>query len=184
MKSCIGPRLVGWFRNGPRNRSAVRLSLEPHTRPLPTGSPRCVERRDLADVVDKATRGRMMAGIRGKHTKPEILVRKALFAAGYRFRLHRRDLPGAPDVALPGRKIAIFVHGCFWHRHTCRAGRSLPSIRSEFWSTKLARNVERDKVTQKQLRRLGWTVVVVWECQLKQHAIDSAVSRVLRALKH
>lgn len=125
-----------------------------------------------------------MAAVRATNTGPELTLRRALHTLGCRYGLHDNSLPGKPDIVFPKKRVAVLVHGCFWHRHTCRAGRSLPSVRSEFWSTKLARNVERDKVTQKQLRRLGWTVVVVWECQLKQHAIDSAVSRVLRALKH
>lgn len=105
-----------------------------------------------------------MAGIRVKHTKPEMLVRKALFAAGYRFRLHRQDLPGVPDIVLPGRKIAIFVHGCFWHRHKgCRLSK-LPESNAEFWRAKLDGNVNRDKLAIKALRAANWRVLVVWEC--------------------
>ena len=136
------------------------------------------------DVLTREQRRRCMAAVRATNTGPELTLRRALHTLGCRYGLHDNSLPGKPDIVFPKKRVAVLVHGCFWHRHTCRAGRSLPSVRSEFWSTKLARNVERDKVTQKQLRRLGWTVVVVWECQLKQHAIDSAVSRVLRALKH
>src|SRR5690349_6902310 len=97
------------------------------------------------DVVGPAARSRMMAGIRGKDTKPEMLVRRCLTAAGARYRLHRRDLPGAPDIALPGAKVAIFVHGCFWHVHCgCRFA-ATPATRPEFWRAKLQGNVERDE---------------------------------------
>ena len=93
----------------------------------------------MVDIVSPAVRSRMMAGIQGKNTRPEVWVRKTLHAAGYRFRLHRRDLPGAPDIVLPGRKIAIFVHGCFWHMHGgCRLAK-LPSTRTEFWQAKRMR---------------------------------------------
>lgn len=121
----------------------------------------------MADVVTPETRSRMMAGIRGKDTKPEMLVRQALFAGGLRFRLHRRDLPGAPDIALPGRKVAIFVHGCFWHRHErCRYAK-LPATRSEFWKAKLEGNVERDERAIEALRAMGWRVLIVWECAIR-----------------
>lgn len=122
----------------------------------------------------------MMAGIKGKNTKPEMLVRKALFAAGYRFRLHRKDLPGSPDIVLPGRKVAIFVHGCFWHaHHGCRLAK-LPATRPEFWSEKLGRNVARDAAALSALRLGGWRVLVVWECFTRQQrdlpAIAAAIS--------
>ena len=109
----------------------------------------------------------MMSGIRGKDTKPEMIVRKALFAAGYRFRLHRRDLPGAPDVVMPGRKIAIFVHGCFWHKHAKCKYAKLPSTRPEFWQVKLAGNVERDQKAIDSLMFSGWRVLTVWEFNSK-----------------
>jgi DNA mismatch endonuclease (patch repair protein) len=121
----------------------------------------------MADVVDPATRSRMMSGIQGKNTKPEMAVRRALFAAGFRFRLHRRDLPGAPDIVMPGRNIAIFVHGCFWHRHAgCRYAK-LPATRPEFWKDKLGRNVERDWRAVDELLSTGWRVMVVWECAIR-----------------
>ena len=122
----------------------------------------------------------MMAGIKGKNTKPEMLVRKALFATGYRFRLHRKDLPGNPDIVLPGRKVAIFVHGCFWHAHQgCKLAK-LPSTRPEFWREKLGRNVARDAAAVSTLRLQGWRVLLVWECFIRQQrelpAISAAVS--------
>ena len=116
------------------------------------------------DVVSRATRSRMMAGIGPRHTKPERVVRHALTRAGFRYRLHRKDLPGAPDVVLPGRRLAIFVHGCFWHRHAgCRLAK-LPSTNREFWATKLERNAERDRRAVEALLSNGWRVLTVWEC--------------------
>lgn len=121
----------------------------------------------MADVVDAQTRSRMMSGIQGRNTRPEMAVRRALFAAGFRFRLHRRDLPGAPDVVLPGRKVAVFVHGCFWHRHSgCRYSK-LPATRPEFWRMKLDRNVERDRNVVESLLAMGWRVLIVWECAIR-----------------
>lgn len=105
-----------------------------------------------------------MSGIRGKNTKPELLARRALFAAGYRFRLHRRDLPGAPDIVLPGRKVAIFVHGCFWHLHAGCKNARLPSTRPEFWLGKLEGNVARDRCALEALVLDDWRVLTVWEC--------------------
>lgn len=108
-----------------------------------------------------------MSGIRGKNTKPEILVRNALTIKGYRYRLHRKDLPGAPDIVMPGRHIAIFVHGCFWHQHEgCRLAKK-PSTRSEFWAAKLGANVERDRKATSLLSEQGWRVLQVWECATK-----------------
>jgi len=111
-----------------------------------------------------------MSGIRGKNTKPEILVRNALTIKGYRYRLHRKDLPGAPDIVMPGRHIAIFVHGCFWHQHEgCRLAKQ-PSTRSEFWAAKLGANVERDRKATSLLSEQGWRVLQVWECATKSLA--------------
>ena len=118
----------------------------------------------MADVVSPADRSRMMAGIKGKNSQPEHLVRRLLFASGYRFRLHRRDLPGTPDILMPGRKIAIFVHGCFWHIHQrCRYSK-MPSTRPDFWKAKLEANVERDRRAVEKLQAMGWRVLCVWEC--------------------
>ena len=108
-----------------------------------------------------------MSGIRGKNTRPEIQIRKLLHAAGYRFRLHRRDLPGNPDIVLPRYHIAIFVHGCFWHGHeNCQLFR-LPKSRTEFWEKKISGNVERDKRNIEDLLEQGWRVLLVRECALK-----------------
>jgi DNA mismatch endonuclease (patch repair protein) len=125
----------------------------------------------MVDVVSPVTRSRMMSGIGSKNTKPEMIVRKALFAAGYRYRLHRRDLPGAPDVVMSGKKIAIFVHGCFWHMHSgCRFAK-LPATRPEFWKTKLVANVQRDRHAIEALAASGWRILTVWECATRS-AVD------------
>ena len=121
-----------------------------------------------------------MRANRAKHTKPEMAVRKLLYAMGYRFRLHRRDLPGTPDIVFPGRLKAIQVHGCFWHQHEgCRRA-TLPATRRAFWLPKLARNKERDKIAEVELRRLGWKVVTVWECEL--HDTETLRSKLLAFL--
>lgn len=134
----------------------------------------------MADIVDPATRSRMMSGIGGRNTKPEIIVRKALFAAGFRFRLHRKDLPGRPDIVLPGRRIAVFVHGCFWHAHRgCRYAKTLAS-RREIWEAKLAANVERDRRAINALLSAGWRVLVVWECATRSAEMRVALPELLR----
>lgn len=120
----------------------------------------------MADVHDKATRSRNMAAIRGKNTKPELLVRSALHRAGFRFRLHS-DLPGKPDIVLPKYKAVIFVHGCFWHRHDCPAFKQPGGENAAFWRAKLDRNVERDLEVAAQLDALGWRQLIIWECALR-----------------
>lgn len=124
----------------------------------------------MTDVVSRETRSRMMSGIRGKNTKPEHVVRKALFAAGFRFRLHRRDLPGVPDILLPGLRVAIFVHGCFWHRHRKCLYAKMPATRSDFWREKLEGNESRDRKNVEALLAFGWRVLVVWECATRKNA--------------
>jgi len=120
----------------------------------------------LIDVVDPAKRSLMMAGIRGKNTKPELTIRRALHALGFRYRLHCKDLPGNPDLCFPRWKAVIFVHGCFWHGHDCHLFR-LPSTRPEFWGAKIRRNREVDQRSLDALLAAGWRVAVVWECSLK-----------------
>lgn len=107
-----------------------------------------------------------MARIRKVDTKPEMIVRRLAHALGYRFRLHRRDLPGTPDLVFPARRKIIQVHGCFWHRHDCPDGRKLPRSKPEYWRPKLERNAKRDAVDAARLRELGWDVLTLWECQL------------------
>ena len=121
----------------------------------------------MVDSIDQATRSVVMARIRGKNTQPELIVRKLLFAVGYRYRLHVRNLPGSPDLVFPSRKKAIFVHGCFWHLHdNCNQAR-MPKSRVEFWSEKLNGNRARDERTCAALVQAGWQVCVVWECELR-----------------
>lgn len=120
-----------------------------------------------------------MSGIRTKGTKPELIVRKALFRAGFRFRLHRRDLPGSPDIVLPGRRVALFVHGCFWHAHeNCRYAKT-PASRQEFWGPKLSANVKRDRESRDALLSSGWRVLVVWECATRTAAVRDALPDIL-----
>ena len=121
----------------------------------------------MTDVHTSEQRRRNMAAIHGKDTKPEIRVRSALHALGYRFRLHSKKLPGKPDVVLPKHHLVIFVHGCFWHSHSCRYGSVVPATRAEFWSAKRAGTVERDAKKDEALRALGWRVVTIWECETK-----------------
>ena len=108
-----------------------------------------------------------MAAIKSKNTKPEIAVRKLLHSMGYRFRLHRKDLPGSPDIVLPKYKTVIFVHGCFWHRHENCKYATTPKTREEFWDNKFKQNVQRDKNNFKELKNLNWKVLVLWECEVK-----------------
>ena len=109
----------------------------------------------------------MMSAVRGKNTAPERAVRAALFAAGYRYRLHRKDLAGSPDIVLPRHRLAVFVHGCFWHGHECPKGRR-PTSNVDFWNPKLDRNMARDRNNRTRLEAVGWKVVVVWECDVPQ----------------
>jgi DNA mismatch endonuclease (patch repair protein) len=119
----------------------------------------------MADRVTSEIRSRMMRAVKGKDTKPELEVRRALHAAGFRFRLHRRDLSGRPDVVLPRFNVAVFVHGCFWHGHDCARGKR-PSSNKTFWSKKIGSNIERDRRNIVALQDHGWTVFVLWQCGL------------------
>jgi DNA mismatch endonuclease, patch repair protein len=124
------------------------------------------DNRRPMDIVDKETRSRMMGGIRGKDTKPEMAVRRLAHRMGYRFRLHRRDLAGSPDLVFPGRRKVIFVHGCYWHRHDgCRFAYS-PKSNQEFWTRKFDLNVLRDRRVEQELVQLGWKVLTIWECEI------------------
>ncbi len=122
----------------------------------------------MADIVDAKTRSRMMAGIRGKNTTPEVRLRKALHGAGFRFRLHSAKLPGRPDIVLPKFRAAVFVHGCFWHRHEGCRNASVPKSNAEFWEDKFARNVERDTANVAGLHAVGWRVAIIWECAIRK----------------
>ncbi len=108
-----------------------------------------------------------MRSVKGKDTVPEMTVRRMVHGMGYRYRLHRKDLPGKPDLVFSSRKKVVFVHGCFWHGHDCKRGARSPKTNSEYWRSKIERNVSRDARNRQELERSGWTVLVVWECELK-----------------
>lgn len=118
------------------------------------------------DIVTREQRSRMMSGIKGKNTKPELLLRSVLHAQGFRFRIQRKDLPGKPDIVLPKYKTIIFVHGCFWHRHPGCKYAYTPKSNVEFWKNKLEGNVARDRITKEKLEALQWRVLIIWECQI------------------
>lgn len=131
------------------------------------------------DIWTTSKRSKVMSRIRGKNTKPELKLRSALFSLGYRFRIHVNTLPGKPDIVLPKFKLIIFVHGCFWHYHRkCKEGR-IPSTNSIYWKQKLEKNVFRDRKSIQQLRKIGWKVITVWECEIERK-IDSVVNRILK----
>lgn len=122
----------------------------------------------MTDRISEARRSWNMSRIRGKDTKPEIAVRSMLHRLGYRFRLHRNDLPGRPDIVLPSRKTVILVHGCYWHRHPgCRYAYS-PKSRVDFWEKKFSENIARDRRNMDELQSIGWRALVVWECELRE----------------
>lgn len=124
----------------------------------------------MTDRLSKPERSTLMGRIRGKDTRPELALRRLLHGLGYRFRLHRRDLPGRPDLVFPGRRKAIFLHGCFWHRHQGCRNATIPKSSADFWTAKFRANVDRDARNLADLAALGWDVLVVWECELK--AVD------------
>ncbi|MCY3879284.1 MAG: very short patch repair endonuclease [Rhodobacteraceae bacterium] len=112
-------------------------------------------------------RSRNMRAIKGRDTKPEMRVRRLLHSMGYRYRLHRKDLPGKPDIVFGPRRKVIFVHGCFWHGHSCKAGQRIPKTNTEFWSNKIEANIERDRRQLEALSQAGWTALMLWECELR-----------------
>jgi DNA mismatch endonuclease, patch repair protein len=131
------------------------------------------------DVYGAEKRSAVMRQVKGRDTTPEMRVRKALTKLGARYRLHRKDLPGNPDIVLPGRKLALFVHGCFWHGHDCARGSRVPKQNRDYWVAKVGRNVARDARSREALAALGWRVETIWECELKAAA---ALEARLRAL--
>ncbi|WP_343214789.1 very short patch repair endonuclease [Dyella sp. RRB7] len=134
------------------------------------------------DRLSSEQRSKHMSLIRSKDTKPERKVRSTLHALGYRFRLHNKELPGKPDLVFRARKKVIFVHGCFWHGHGCRGEHYNPKSNTEYWVAKIERNRQRDRQTAALLRRLGWGVATVWECQLRRE--NSWLRRIQRFLEH
>jgi DNA mismatch endonuclease (patch repair protein) len=136
----------------------------------------------MPDRFTRSERSRVMRAVKSGDTTPELAVRRLVHRLGYRFRLHRRDLPGQPDLVFPRLGKVIQVHGCFWHRHACSAGQSTPATRLDYWRAKFARNVARDRSNLRRLRRLGWSVLVVWECQTRashRAALEARIARFL-----
>lgn len=134
------------------------------------------------DIWSKEKRSEVMSKIRGKNTKPEMIVRSQLFMQGFRFRVHQKNLPGKPDIVLPKYKTVIFVHGCFWHYHKdCKEGR-VPPTNTSFWRLKLDKNVQRDEEHRLQLEKLGWQVLIVWECEIERRLQD-VINKIVQHLK-
>lgn len=136
----------------------------------------------MPDPFTPAERRRIMQAVKSGDTKPEMIVRRLVHRLGYRYRLHDAKLPGKPDLVLPRLHLVIFVHGCFWHRHHCRAGQSTPASRTDYWAPKFERTVLRDRRNAKQLRRLGWRLLTVWECQTTARRREQLAARLERRL--
>lgn len=134
------------------------------------------------DPLTPAERSELMARVRSVDTKPEMLVRRLVHRLGYRYRLHDRSIPGSPDLVFKGKKKVIFVNGCFWHRHRCANGRRIPKSRVAFWTTKFEENVKRDRRVERALRRAGWRILLVWECQARKPQFAALVRRIERFL--
>lgn len=132
------------------------------------------------DVLTKQQRKQCMSAVRNKDTKPEIVVRKLVHSLGYRYRLHGSNLPGKPDLVLTSKRKVIFVHGCFWHRHSCKKGRSMPLTQKEFWREKLDNNKVRDRRDRRKLKELGWQTMIVWECETRN--IEKLTKKLKRFL--
>ena len=133
------------------------------------------------DSLSKERRSWNMSRIKGRDTKPEVIVRSLLHMMGYRFRLHRKDFPGKPDIVLPKYRTVIFVHGCFWHRHKSCKFAYVPKTRVEFWQNKFQGNIERDKLNQAKLKKAGWQVIVIWECHIKKlKALQKTLKKMLK----
>ena len=137
----------------------------------------------MADVLDKEERSELMAKVRSTNTKPELLVRQFLFSKGFRFRLHDKALPAKPDIKLSKHKCLIFINGCFWHGHKNCKIYVMPKTNKKFWYGKIEANINRDKKSFRELRKLGWKVIIVWECQLKpkmrEKTLHNLVNKIL-----
>lgn len=138
----------------------------------------------MTDTVSKKRRSEIMRNVKGKHTKPEMIVRKFLHSQGFRFRIHDKKLPGNPDIKLTKYKTVIFVNGCFWHGHeSCRIY-VMPKTNVDFWNDKILKNINRDKIIINNLKELGWNVIIVWECSIKkknkQDALNSLVEKIIQ----
>ena len=137
----------------------------------------------MTDLFTVAERSRVMRAVRSRDTSPELTVRRIVSSLGYRYRLHSRNVPGSPDLVFAGRRKAIFVHGCFWHRHTCPRGRSTPAANKKFWLAKFDRNLARDVEVRKRLRREGWRALILWECRLKPQQLKRTAARIKKFLE-
>jgi DNA mismatch endonuclease (patch repair protein) len=137
----------------------------------------------MADVHDKATRSYNMSRIKGKDTKPEMLVRKFLHAQGFRYRLHVKNMPGKPDIVLPKYKTVIFIHGCFWHGHEHCKYYVIPKTRTEWWMNKINRNIENDVKAIAVLKKEGWKVIMLWECDLKPKVAENSLLKLIKKIK-
>jgi len=136
----------------------------------------------MSDIYTKQKRSEIMSKISGKETKPEILVRKFLFANGFRYRKNDKRYPGKPDIVLPKYKTVIFIHGCFWHGHNCPAGK-LPETRKEFWRKKIQGNIDRDNRNVEELKKQGWRVIIIWQCELKNKEVtEKSLNELLNTL--
>lgn len=129
------------------------------------------------DIVDSKTRSRMMSNIKNRNTRPEIEVRKRLFAMGYRYRLHVKKLPGCPDMVFPTRNVVVFINGCFWHYHNCHLFK-MPKTRTTWWKNKLEGNKKRDKQNITALKKLGWRILVIWECSFKTNLLSEQYDNI------
>ena len=136
-----------------------------------------------AATLTPEQRSRLMSRVKGKDTKPEKVVRSALHSLGYRFRLYRKNLPGSPDIVLPKYRTAIFVHGCFWHRHPGCPKATTPKSNLEYWHRKFAENVERDRRKERELARLGWRVMIIWQCESSVRRLDELAERLKETIK-
>lgn len=138
----------------------------------------------MADIFSRKKRSEIMSKISGKDTKPEIIVRKFLFAHGFRYRKNDKRYLGKPDIVLPKYKTIVFIHGCFWHGHNCSAGK-LPDTRKEFWKNKITKNIERDKKNKEMLEKDGWKVIVIWQCQLKNKTVrEKTLNNLLKKIEN
>lgn len=135
----------------------------------------------MTDVLTKEQRHRNMSNIRSRNTKPELIVRSLVHRLGYRFRLHRRDLPGKPDLVFVARRKIIFIHGCFWHMHDCKYGNVVPATNTEFWQTKRRSNVDRDKRSVAALKKDAWQILTIWECETKKPEL--LIKRIIEFLE-
>jgi len=138
----------------------------------------------MADIFSKSKRSEIMSKISGKETKPEILVRKFLFSKGFRYRKNDKRLAGKPDIVLPKYKTTIFIHGCFWHHHENCSKSALPQTNYDFWKNKIQGNIERDEKNQKKLKEIGWKVIVLWQCEIKnRNLFEKAMTELVIQIK-